>query len=146
MKKPLVLLGVVVAALAAWHYLQNPLSARVKIRNQVFYVDLAVTPPERERGLSGRESLAPNRGMLFLFGSPGVYHFWMRGMKFPLDFIWIKEYTVVDIDTNVPPPAEGAEPIELAPDIAVDKVLEVASGTVQTYGIQVGDRVEYPNK
>jgi uncharacterized membrane protein (UPF0127 family) len=54
-------------------------------------VEVADTPAERGRGLSGREMLPENSGMLFVFDTPGRYGFWMYGMKFPLDIIWIDE-------------------------------------------------------
>lgn len=126
-----------------FYYWKNPLSAKLKINGTVFFVELAITPKERERGLSRRKSLAENRGMLFLFGAPGKYHFWMRDMKFPLDFLWISGESIVDIDENIPPPKVSELRIELAPDQPVDKVLEVNAGTIKQYGIKIGDTVEY---
>ena len=143
MKKILLAFGLIFLFFTAWYYWRNPPTAKVKIRDQIFWVEVAVTPKERERGLSGRETLAPNRGMLFIFASPGVYHFWMRGMQFPLDFIWIKENRVVDISKNIPPPRNSEPQMEVAPSEPVDKVLEVNAGTVGKLQIQVGDQVEY---
>jgi hypothetical protein len=43
--------------------------------------------------------------MLFIFESEGLYSFWMKGMRFPLDMVWINaECAVVDITKEVPPP------------------------------------------
>ena len=41
------------------------------------------------QGLSERQSLAEDKGMLFLFEKPDHYAFWMKGMEFPLDIIFI---------------------------------------------------------
>jgi len=80
----------------------------VRIDGLVIEAELARTPEERARGLSGRESLAGDAGMLFVFQAEGQHAFWMRGMRFSLDFIWISSARrVVDMTENVPPPAPG---------------------------------------
>src|SRR6185369_7191082 len=53
-------------------------------------VELATMRAEQEKGLSGRSSLAPDEGMLFVF-SGGAPRFWMKDMNFPIDMIWIGE-------------------------------------------------------
>ncbi len=141
--KKILAIAIVLGIFTTWYYWKNPLSAKVRIRDKVFSVDVAVTPKDRERGLSGRKNLGENRGMLFLFGSPGVYHFWMKDMQIPLDFIWITGSTIVDIDENIQPPKGEELPIELAPSQPIDKVLELNAGISAQYGIKTGDRVEY---
>lgn len=134
---------VFLAAVILFYYWKNPLGAKVKINDKIFLVDLAITAKKRERGLSGRKYLPQNHGMLFLFDSPGVYHFWMKGMKFPLDFVWIADSTIVDIDEDIQPPKGNERPIEIFADTPVDKVLELNAGVVNQYKISVGDRVEF---
>jgi len=75
--------------------------------------------------------------MLFLFDKSGRYAFWMKDMKFPLDFIWIAGDKVVDIDENIPPDYSGT----LKPETPVDKVLEINAGVCEKYGIKKGDEV-----
>lgn len=142
LKKYLVLLLVIVG-LVAFYYWKNPLGTHLKLKDEVFQVELALTGSEHEKGLSGRAQLAPNRGMLFLFGQPAAYHFWMRGMKFPLDFIWINGNTIVDLDQNVPSPVGGEPPIELSASEPVDKVLEVNAGIINKLQVQIGDHIEF---
>ena len=50
----------------------------VQIAGQIIKVDLALTPLEQERGLSGRESLKNDEGMLFIFPKPSINYFWMK--------------------------------------------------------------------
>lgn len=111
----------------------------------VFNVEVANTPELRKTGLGGRESLASNSGMLFVFDRAGKPSFWMKAMKFPIDIIWIKGSKIVDILQNVQPPsgdqADSALPL-YAPVTEVDKVLEVNAGDVVKYGIKVGDRIK----
>lgn len=113
-------------------------------------VEIADNPEDRERGLSGRDSLALNRGMLFVFSEPDNYSFWMKGMKFGLDFIWIKGNKIVEISKNIKPedydpalalPGEPAK--NLISKNKADKVLEVNAGTADRLGIKTGDSVEF---
>src|SRR5215212_1031839 len=52
-------------------------------------VEIAKSDPERQRGLMYRTSLAPGRGMLFLFERPDRLKFWMKNTYIPLDMIFI---------------------------------------------------------
>ena len=94
------------------------------------------------QGLSGKDSLPPNHGRLFVYDHQEQYEFWMKGMKFPLDFIWIADHTVVNITENVPAPT-GLMPAIVKPYVDVDKILEVTAGTITKSGIKVGDTVQF---
>lgn len=118
--------------------------ANVKIREQEFKVEIADTVYLRSQGLSGRESLPADAGMLFVFDAPAVRTFWMKGMKFPLDIIWIQNNRIVGIEKNVPPePGKSVFSLKMytSPE-AVDRVLEINAGLWERYGFEVGDRVE----
>ncbi|MBI3589726.1 MAG: DUF192 domain-containing protein [Candidatus Liptonbacteria bacterium] len=120
-------------------------TSEIKIGDQVFKVEVAEDMMARARGLSGREKLDENQGMLFIFNYPGDYGFWMKDMKFGLDLVWIKENRVVGFAENVQP-EPGKTVFGLTtyhPPEAVDKVLEVNAGTVGKYGFKIGDRVEF---
>jgi uncharacterized membrane protein (UPF0127 family) len=109
-------------------------------------IELADTPDKRGVGLGGRNSLDQKTGMLFLFSQPGVYNFWMKGMKFPLDFIWIYSDQVVDTKSDVPPPANGQTDLPLYhANRAIDKVLEVNAGFVKAHNITPGDLIKQLN-
>jgi uncharacterized membrane protein (UPF0127 family) len=104
-------------------------------------VEVADTPAERGRGLSGREMLPENSGMLFVFDTPRRYGFWMYGMKFPLDIIWIDErLRVVYFVENAQPCVNICETYEPPADALY--VLEVNAGFVKKYGMKIGDVVE----
>lgn len=120
----------------------------VKIGTNVIKVEIADTPDKRIKGLSGRESIASDSGMLFIFQKPDKYEFWMKDMRFALDFIWINGNSVMDLLKNIPPPAPD-QSIDTIPHYApvndVDKVLEVSSGYIDTHHISVGDKVDFVN-
>ena len=139
--KYIVLIILVLIALFSFlFYTKHPLSGTVKIKDTTFIVDLAVTSLEKEKGLGYRKTLAPKHGMLFVYDHKELYPFWMKGMNFPLDFIWLDGNKIVDITKNVQP-ADGLNMHVVKPLFPVDKILEVNAGEVEAYNIQVGDTV-----
>ena len=116
--------------------------AKVTIRSKIIAVEVADTEQARKQGLSGRESLKREEGMLFVFDKPGKPGFWMKGMKFPLDIIWIVDKRVSEITPNVAV-EQGLElPITYYPKESVDYVLEVNAGFADGNGIRIGESVE----
>ncbi|MCI0903908.1 MAG: DUF192 domain-containing protein, partial [Chloroflexi bacterium] len=85
---------------------ENPIKGFfVRVDDVVFPVELAATPEERIRGLSGRDHLNSGSGMLFIFENAERFRFWMREMEIPLDIVWISSgCRVVDVAENVPFP------------------------------------------
>src|SRR5437016_1262720 len=63
------------------------------IKNQTFAIEIADTMMSKMRGLSGRDALSENNGMLFIFNGTSSSGFWMKDMKFPIDIIWIRGNT-----------------------------------------------------
>ncbi len=112
------------------------------IRGRTFSLEVAATPSSREIGLSETDSLPVDRGMLFLYDTPDYYQFWMKGMKFPLDILFIRDSTIVTIARNVPPPSDTGDLPLYAPDEPANKVLEINAGLCDKYGIREGDTVE----
>ena len=103
--------------------------------------EVASSTLKQYRGLSGHAPLAQNAGMLFVFGSAHKYPFVMRGMTFPLDFIWIADDHIVDLDQNVPAPEPGINPEIVIPKSRVTMVLEVNAGTIARLNLANGDPV-----
>lgn len=117
---------------------------QVKIGNITIAVEIADSPQKREKGLSDRASLASNHGMLFVFPENGRFSFWMKGMSFPLDFIWINDNRIVEITEAVKPPQGNLKenlPV-LTPQEDINMVLEVNSGFVRQKNLKIGDRLE----
>lgn len=109
-------------------------------------IEVADSKEKRVKGLGGRESLASESGMLFIFEGTDKYKFWMKGMKIPLDFIWINNDRVVDLLTDVNPPKKNQSDETLplfAPTVVIDKVLEVNAGYIKSHDIRVGDKIEF---
>lgn len=107
-----------------------------------FEVELAVIEEEQVKGLTGREFLGQNKGMLYVFDKEDFYNFWMKNMSFPLDIIWINNnFVVVDIMENADP-CKGPICFDIVTDKKAKYVLEVNSETVKNIDLKVGDKTE----
>ena len=114
---------------------------RLSVNGHVIYLDIANTPEKRTQGLSGRNSMPIDHGMLFVFDSLQKPGFWMYEMKFPLDFVWINGDSVVQINENVPFPTAGGPIATVNPEFDVDKVLEINAGVINSTVIKVRHRI-----
>lgn len=111
----------------------------VQIGAQRFLVEVAATPATRERGLSGHERLAPDNGMWFVLPEAGKDGFWMRGMRFPIDLIWVSPNQRVVGAATLPVCRNAPCPITYPPAPAA-YVLEIGAGR---FAGQAGDKVAW---
>lgn len=117
---------------------------KILVNNQTILTEIVDTVEARAQGLSGRNSLPLNQGMLFVFPEFGNYGFWMVGMKFPIDIVWISGDEVVGVTENIDPQT-GADVSELKihyPPEAVNLVLELAANRAKFLGIKAGDQLK----
>lgn len=106
---------------------------------------LADTPAKQMRGLSGVDGLRDDQGMLFSFEEQTDRVFWMKGMKIPIDIIWMRDDIVVRVDANVhPEPGKtDSELTQHSSGQAVDSVLEVRAGWASNHNIGIGNAMTY---
>jgi hypothetical protein len=141
---PLRLVAIALAALLALPALaETPKRAVVVLAERVrIAADVVDTPALRERGLSGRAGLAEREGMLFLFPAPAIQTFWMKGMNFPIDIVWIQSGRIVGVSPDVPPPPRMLMQLpRYASPVPCDHVLELRAGASKRLGLSVGDAV-----
>lgn len=113
---------------------------RVELSDKSFTVAVADEPKEQEKGLSGKNNLPKNRGMLFVFGKPDYYSFWMKDMKFPIDIIWIDEnLRIINIEKNITP---DTFPKKFIPQLPAKYVLEVNGGWSDKNEIKEGVNIK----
>ncbi len=106
-------------------------------------VEIADELSEQVIGLSFRDALAPDHGMLFVYPQKDQRLFWMKDMKFAIDIVWIADGTVVGIDANVQPPSNANETPKIYPSpTAVDEALEVPAGYMQAHSLTVRARLK----
>ncbi len=94
------------------------------------------------RGLSGKSTLLPTEGMLFVFPTEGFHGIWMKDMQFPIDILWIgSDGRIIDIAKNVTP---DSYPSKFEPTQPARYVIEVNAYFADSFNISVGDHVEIP--
>ncbi len=114
------------------------------INSHQLRVEIADTDEKRSQGLSGRDKLEEDEGMLFIYQTPGYYKFWMKDMQFPLDFIWIEGDKIVDITENVLIPDKNNQFLPVYTSLyKADKILEVNAGLIKSKGVKIGDKIIY---
>lgn len=107
--------------------------------NKTIAVEEVKSLRDKQKGLSGRESIADNRGMLFIYDEAGKHCFWMKDMKFPIDILWLDESKqVVYIAAHVPP---ESFPDSFCPPEDAKYVLEVKAGLSDQAGVDVGSQL-----
>ncbi|MCR4325886.1 MAG: DUF192 domain-containing protein [Patescibacteria group bacterium] len=117
----------------------NVLGDTVQLKGQTIRVAIVDTPDLRAKGLGGRESLARDEGMLFVFPESGIYGFWMKDMRFAIDILWLsRDGDIVYMVQNVSP---DTYPQDFTPDKEAVYVLELPSGWVSEYNVRIGDHV-----
>ncbi|HXK34017.1 MAG TPA: DUF192 domain-containing protein [Dehalococcoidia bacterium] len=109
-------------------------------------VEVARTPEERAVGLSGRDSLPEDRGMLFDLEQARVPSFWMKDTNFPLDMVWIgedKRVAEITADVRPQPGAPDSELQRYSPGQPVRYVLELNGGAAERLRIEPGTQLEF---
>jgi len=113
----------------------------IKINNTEIKVEVITSVYDMAQGLSGRQDLCQDCGMLFEYPNQQIMNFHMKEMNFPLDIIWIKDNAIVGVEEKVPVLTHG-KITKVQPDEKVNKVLEVNAGWIEGHGIEVGALIE----
>jgi len=105
-------------------------------------LEIVTTTQAMAIGLSNRDYLDADKGMLFIYNKRIMPGFWMKDMRFPIDIIWISGDRIVGAQENAPVTTTGPLPVYY-PSEPVSLVLEVNAGFVEANDIKAGDRVNF---
>jgi uncharacterized protein len=112
------------------------------LKGKAFTMEVADNDAKTQRGLMYRDSMAEDRGMLFVMPKVDTWSFWMHNTRIGLDIIFVdRAGKVVLIDTRAPNDDTGH-----GPSTPVQYVIELNAGMAQKIGLRVGDSVEIPAK
>ena len=121
-----------------------PYFVEINIGESVIMTEVVETAADQRRGLGYRDSLGQNKGMLFVYDKPGVRSFWMKGMRFAIDIIWIRLGKIVLIEKNVQPPPLLKKESSLKTygrSVLADMVLEVSAGFSDQMKLTPGQQI-----
>ena len=111
-----------------------------------YSAEVAIGRFDMTRGMMFRDSLAADRGMLFINGEPGLFPYWTYQVRIPLDMIWLDQNRIVtEIVSNAEPckmesaakcPHFGGHQRSLY-------ILEFNAGTAARHKLKPGDRLDF---
>lgn len=122
-------------------------TAEITVGDVQVTAELALSMDEQSLGLGFRNGLEPGHGMLFVFQEPAERSFWMQGMRFCLDIIWIADGEIVGAAENACPDPEGTTDSNrkrYESGEFVSHVLEMPAGWLAENGFGPGTPVEIP--
>jgi len=136
----------VLACAAFWIFVEPRTQAAnsVVINGKQIELEVVESFAAITKGLGERDSLDREAGMLFVLPFRGIHTFWMKGMRFPLDIIWLDDGTVVDMVSLDPPTPESPQPETHRPAVQADSVLELNAGMAAELGIKQGLKLDLP--
>lgn len=133
--------ALVVIFFALVRYQVNFYTTEIMLDNRPLYVDVVQSAKERQQGLSGREGLEDDQGMLFVLDERATSGIWMLDMKFVIDVIWLNDQKrIISIEQNISP---DTYPQTFQPEGEAKYIIEVDAGYVSRNNIQIGDRASF---
>ena len=130
---------------------------RVTIAGREFLLEIAADDTSRMKGLSEREQIAPDGGMLFVFKRDAIRQFVMRDCFVDIDIIYLDPRgTVVRTHamTVAPPRGPGEGRVgdsntvyerrleRYSSGMPAQYAIEIKAGLIAELGVKAGDRIE----
>jgi len=109
----------------------------VNINGKIFMAELALTSQKQTKGLSQRKNLCNHCAMLFKFNQSKKWPFWMKGMQFNLDIVWVSDGRIIYMVKNISYKSKEI----ITPPIKADQVLEINAGLSSRFNFKPGDKV-----
>ena len=141
----LVLFGIVAVFLAFLYISANSYSIhgnkikKISLDGNIFRAEMVSSPEKMQKGMGERKKICQKCAMLFQFSDSKKHPFWMKGMLFPLDIVWISNGKIVHIEKNVSEKFSGV----LSPQTEADQVLEINAGLADEMGVKIGDSMVF---
>lgn len=112
-------------------------TAVLAVADRSIGIEIAATPASRQCGLSARPTLAPDRGMLFVFPDAVRQPFWMHNTRVALSIAFIDDTGKILAITDMQPQSRALH----HPPSPYRYALEVTQGWFQRHGIEPGDHI-----
>lgn len=139
------------AAVSCGPAAKGPALEEIPIGGRVWRLEVAADDAARSRGLGGRDSLAEDGGMLFIFPGSESRAFWMAECLIPIDLIFLDRFgTIVALHEMPPEPPRGEEESESAYHSRLPMypsrrpalfAIELPAGSIRSLGLSVNSRI-----
>jgi hypothetical protein len=126
------------------------------IKDERFLMEISDDDRERTLGLSGRERLGRNEGMLFVYPEKKVLGYWMKDCLIDLEIVYVREDGRIMSMHRMKkePPRGGEERLNHYEDrlpryssrYLVQYALEFTPGTIDRLGLKKGQVISLPAK
>jgi uncharacterized membrane protein (UPF0127 family) len=117
---------------------------KITVNGIELIADIAATSDQKSKGLGVKDSLKDNEAMLFPFSEVGEHTFWMKGMKFPIDIIWLDDdKQVVHVEHSLEPCVPNSFCQTYTPREDSLYVLETVAGFAQKYNVTQSTLVQF---
>lgn len=114
---------------------------KVQIGGVDYSLDLVNKDSSRQQGLSGKQKLEPNTGMLFDFKQSGDWQIWMKDMNFAIDILWLNnQKQIVGIKQSALP---QNYPETYGAKQQSRYVIELPAGSVKERNIKIDDTLTW---
>ena len=118
----------------------NSSTVSMRIGDQSFELELALTEAQQELGLMHRDHLDSDKGMLFIFPDMQVRTFWNHDVSFPLDLVFLDSSgKIVSIKQM-----QKFNDLNVSSDVPAKYAIELNEGTAANVGIKIGDSLSIP--
>jgi hypothetical protein len=122
----------------------NYLKGYLIIDHFKIFVDIALTEKQKQDGLSIKNFMNENEGMLFYLEEPRKASFWMKNMHFPIDIIWLDEnFSIVHIEEELQPCTMAFYCPSYKPLKESLYVLETIAGFANKHHLKIGDQMDF---
>lgn len=130
------LFGILVSFVSARHNYRS-----LRIGQTSYRLKVARTAQSREVGLASRTSMGEHEGMIFVYDRAVRTCFWMKGMYFPLDIIWVDaSHKVVYQEEFV---SQHSYPKTYCTPVPSQYVIELNAGQAKIQHISVGTKLSF---
>ena len=122
-------------------------TADITIAGQTFKLELALNNKTRYQGLSDRDHIADDGGMMFVFTGAAVRGFVMRRCLVPIDIIFVGHNgRIVKMHAmEVEPPETFHSPVRTySSEWPAKFAIELKGGTLEKLQLKPGDRIDFP--
>lgn len=128
-----------VAAVVLAHNPGNPSVVRLRTAQATYRLEVVTTEEDQQKGLSDRDRLAQDTGMLFAYSAEDDRCFWMKDMRLDIDIIWLDtEKRITHIEPDLSPKTYPEDYCARA-----QYIIELNAGEAAKNALKPGDTLDF---